>query len=717
MVFVLGKALFLVILSIVIFTVPYPAFSASDTIKAYMDSGLIQEAAVFPDGAKVYVTVTDGIMVGGNTTISVTNNENPPENIVVEVSDNGTFYDKIANDGIYSGMFIVTTKLTISPSNAPSNEDLTNTTAYKIVKNLHIDDKDTALIEADLDGDGAKGTSQISLITLFDVRATAITNASAKISWYTGDSGYSRVDYGLTDSYGMPVTKEEPVKDLRLFHEVDLENLLPDTTYHYMVSTTDNYGVSRVSDDYTFTTINASKLENITRSARLNKDLPKIYYVKVDGNDSKDGLTIDTAWQHPSYATQKADAGDTIYLVEGAWNNERLVFARSGIDVAPITLTTYNNGMSTLYENRTGYGIQIKGKSYINISGIRFNNYSTALSIRGNATGIKVSDFIVENIRSTGIMFDGGTNKVSEVSLSNFEMTNVNQTSISYGGASNLYGIEMNNFIIHDTTGSGIYMRHIDRLHINNGTIRNITDGSDGAIFSLNTYNSIMENLLVANVHWHGVAVHDWTVGMNPAFNNIIRNSEIINASHNHIDLHSGAYNTLVENNILHHELTFSTAIYFHNRGAGLVARNNTIYNTSRAFSGGGYAQFPLHDIFIQNNTIHDCYSSCVDMGNDKITITGNRIYNQPGGDAMSIGSSNVVIEDNDVDEGKTYRINYGANNTIMNPRDSMYYVRSTYGSNVTFEYTDGRVYNQELTYKLNFDGIYSPPPKFAYSE
>ena len=376
-------------------------------------------------------------------------------------------------------------------------------------------------------------------------------------------------------------------------------------------------------------------------------------------------------------------------------------FANSGIDIAPITLTTYDNGMSVLDGvDKTGFGVRIRGKSYIKISGIHLKNYYNALYFHDGPSDIDVNNFIVENTQRSGVLFGGSP--ISRIIFSNFEIyeTGIDggYTALSYGSGSGFTDIEIYDFDIHDTYGSGIYWRYVDRLHVNDGKLSNIS-GSDGVSFSLGTYNSIMENLDVDHTQWHGVAIHDWTVGNNPCFNNTIRNCEITNASHNHIDLHSGAYNTLVENNTLHEQLSFCTGIYFHNRGAGLIARNNHIYNVSRGFSGGGYTEYPLSDVVIQNNTIHDPYSYCFDLSADNMHISGNRLYNDPSSSyTMQAVGSNIVMDDNDI-QGKTYRIDRGDNNTIRNPRDKGFNIRSAYGSSIIFEYTDNTVYKQELTY------------------
>ncbi len=99
---------------------PWPALAAVDVIETYQDSRLSEKTNVFPDGGKVYLAVSNTISQGGAKTLAVTNQADPPESVTVEVSDDGAHYDLIANDGIFTGMFMVTTKLTLSPTQAES---------------------------------------------------------------------------------------------------------------------------------------------------------------------------------------------------------------------------------------------------------------------------------------------------------------------------------------------------------------------------------------------------------------------------------------------------------------------------------------------------------------------------------------------------------------------------------------------------------------------
>lgn len=91
-----------------------------------------------------------------------------------------------------------------------------------------------------------------------NVQATNITNNSATITWTTNQPASSRVDYGLTTSYGTYVTNASMVTS----HSMTLTGLTPTTLYHFKVTST-NAGGTSVSSDFTFTTNGPPTISNV----------------------------------------------------------------------------------------------------------------------------------------------------------------------------------------------------------------------------------------------------------------------------------------------------------------------------------------------------------------------------------------------------------------------------------------------------------------------
>ncbi|MFH1956510.1 MAG: fibronectin type III domain-containing protein [Patescibacteria group bacterium] len=64
-----------------------------------------------------------------------------------------------------------------------------------------------------------------------NVKVAAISSTSAEISWETNHKATSKVNYDLFREYDQELQNSEKVK----IHKVTLQNLQPDTTYHYEV--------------------------------------------------------------------------------------------------------------------------------------------------------------------------------------------------------------------------------------------------------------------------------------------------------------------------------------------------------------------------------------------------------------------------------------------------------------------------------------------------
>jgi hypothetical protein len=80
---------------------------------------------------------------------------------------------------------------------------------------------------------------------------TGVTGNSATITWTTDEASHTRVNYGLTTSYGSSSTNNSLVTS----HSRAITGLTPNTLYHFQVVSNDAYGNSITSGDYTLTTV------------------------------------------------------------------------------------------------------------------------------------------------------------------------------------------------------------------------------------------------------------------------------------------------------------------------------------------------------------------------------------------------------------------------------------------------------------------------------
>ena len=90
-----------------------------------------------------------------------------------------------------------------------------------------------------------------------NISSTDITDTSATISWTTDKLSDSQVEYGQTVGYGNCTTLDG---SMATSHSQELTGLSPNTLYHYRVKSGDSDGNPTLSEDCTFTTLNASAL-------------------------------------------------------------------------------------------------------------------------------------------------------------------------------------------------------------------------------------------------------------------------------------------------------------------------------------------------------------------------------------------------------------------------------------------------------------------------
>jgi len=97
--------------------------------------------------------------------------------------------------------------------------------------------------------------------TISAVSSGTLGQTSATITWNTDLAATSRVEYGLTSSYSSTTPLNS---SLVTAHLVSLNNLTPNTTYHYRLSSADASGNNTLSGDYTLTTLAIAPPADIT---------------------------------------------------------------------------------------------------------------------------------------------------------------------------------------------------------------------------------------------------------------------------------------------------------------------------------------------------------------------------------------------------------------------------------------------------------------------
>jgi chitodextrinase len=213
-----------------------------------------------------------------------------------------------------------------------------------------------------------------------DLSADAISSSRIDLNWTAstdnmGVSGYriyrdgAQVGTSATNSYSDP-------------------GLSANTQYSYTIAAYDAAG----------NTSNQCAPVNATTSAGSAE--AKIFYVDAAiGNDSYDGLSLQTAWKTITKANSTLEAGDIVLIRGGTYSGTYINPANSGTsDSARITYSNFNNETVTI--TGSGYGIYLYKKSYITVNGIDF--YSLNRWFRIYAGHYNIISFCDFDTRSSG---------------------------------------------------------------------------------------------------------------------------------------------------------------------------------------------------------------------------------------------------------------------------------------------------------------------------
>lgn len=437
------------------------------------------------------------------------------------------------------------------------------------------------------------------------------------------------------------------------------------------------------------------------------------YFVSLSGNDDWTGISPETAWRHVAYAATAVTAGDTVLIANGTYDDEHVVFSNTGSSGSPIVFEPLDDGYVLDGLNNTGTAIRINDKSYIQMYGFTLINYNTGIEGDGLMQYLYFGSFTISGIAGVGIEFDGAS--LQNSTITDFVITDTGGNAISHFdySSSDCHDIEICNFLIRDINGEGFNWRNTNHLHIHNGEVYNT--GSDGIHLQLSVDSSIVEYVRVDTTGFHGIAIHDHTLGDYPCHDNIIRNCRVGHNPHNAIDLHSGTFNTTVEACTLICDENTGGGIYFHNLGDGLIARNNLIYGADPdnrlhgGIRGGPSTGYYLKNILIENNTIYNViHGISFGGGTENITVRDNVIYESSAEDIMIPSYGFTLIERNEIDNG-ICRVNTDGEADVLDMIDQNYDIRSSWGALLTVGYSDGCVFERVLTYHHGDYSLTSP--------
>lgn len=418
------------------------------------------------------------------------------------------------------------------------------------------------------------------------------------------------------------------------------------------------------------------------------------HYLSTRGSDSNPGASVDNAWGTLEYACNHIQAGDVLCVMDdGIYNEHHCTLSNSGTADSPITIRAYSGKWTLDGIDETGTCIEIHGKSHISISDFRIKNYNTGIMGDDLIRHLTISDFTIEDVSTQAIAFDDASLQDSEIT--DFTIQNTGGISIRRLGwtDTDCHDVTISHFIIRNSANNGIQWRNSQRIHIKHGEIHDA--GADGIELLTSVDDSIMEDIKVYNAGWHGLGITD---GTSPCYRNTIKDCYIAYAGHNAIDIHTDAYDTLVENCEITGDSSMGAGIFFHNGGEGLTVRNCTIYGASTSTGDTFFGiQTGRPDVLVEDCTLYNLTNAIyTDPGHsDDIVIRNNVIYSTTYDNAMHIATlNNALIESNTIGESETYRIDVGSGGIIRNGLDDTYFVYSEYGSTITVEYNNGKTFS-----------------------
>ncbi len=392
------------------------------------------------------------------------------------------------------------------------------------------------------------------------------------------------------------------------------------------------------------------------------------YYVSPSGNNSNDGLSINTAFKTINYAVNfgALTGGDIVFINEGVYN-ERVIMLKSGIsDASRITIKNYSSikpvidgtgllwdyidGVSGLFEIRSRY-VTLDGVKVINVVA---NADAAGILVRGPSTSfVTVIRCVTNNTRTSGIAIWGRT----------FEADYSGATDIRIE-ACDISGAVNNGYQEHLTIAQGVDRFTICWNKVHDQTLPgkepNLPIGIDAKINIRNgkIYGNEVWNLYKAN----GIYVDAWD---SEAYNIEIFNNIIHDVDYTGIPV--GAE----EGGTVHDIKVYNNLIYkVGANGLSLNQENNTLGNNKTT---------SIYNVSFYNNTVYGCgfYAAHVLNKNTPGCSFKNNIFSQnKWSNAITVYSenkNNLLIENN-VTNGEQnawlpgMEIALGVNNISLDP-------------------------------------------------
>lgn len=354
------------------------------------------------------------------------------------------------------------------------------------------------------------------------------------------------------------------------------------------------------------------------------------YFISPSGNDTRDGLSPQTAWRTINRVNQQQyGPGDTINFEGGSMYNGNLAFGdpTGGTADNPVTLTSYN-GRATIYGGLS-YGVALG-----NVSGFRI----TDLAIAGTTNGRDANDGI-------SIACWGGVS--SHIYIDNVEVYGFAQGIEVYAATNaSIQDLEITYTTIHDLSGPGnpilgtagivVYgdtssQRSIAGLYI--GHVQVYNNENQFGIFVANLEGGVVERSEVHDIGGprtrNGIGIVSWdSDAVTFQYNEVYDIIDPTGIDGDGLFFGDGVTNSVMQYNYAHDNTSFGLELVSDLPGGAANVGNTVRYNISENNHAGIVVAGAVWYAEVYNNTVYCQAGGAVALNVYSWTGTGLAVWN-----------------------------------------------------------------------------------------
>lgn len=255
-------------------------------------------------------------------------------------------------------------------------------------------------------------------------------------------------------------------------------------------------------------------------TAALDATVGRSFYVSTTGSNSGDGSEANP-WQSIQHGVNQLEAGDTLLIGEGTYEEEVDMVASGNAD-AFITI----QGVGNVILNGTNLpdyesAFDTKGRDYLRFVNLTINNYRAAVDVRPGSYSVEI-DGLTADRNNYAVRIDDAI----KVTVRNAYATNSNNAFRATGSSSDLL------FEHIETYGSHDIFDGMDPDYLN----------GDGFIFESNVSDVVFRNIISAD---------HWDAGFDiKASNVLIENAEVYGNKNN---FKMSGNNITIKSSLSHH--------------------------------------------------------------------------------------------------------------------------------------------------------------------